>query len=147
MRKGFGIGSASIVLVFAVLCLTIFTVITYTSALADKALADIEARLVQQYYEADTLAELIFSALLAADEMPESLYGINMEKGLDWDLWIETVSFVCEISDKMELYVELGVFDDTLSILAWRMRDTGGWERDENINLFDGDFFNLWQGN
>ncbi|MCL2499509.1 MAG: hypothetical protein FWE90_04135 [Defluviitaleaceae bacterium] len=146
MKKGIGIGSASIVLVFAVLCLTIFSVITYASALADKALSEIEATLVRQYYEADTLAELIVSELLAAEEFPDTVHGIQIVSEWDWDLWMETLSFVCKISDKMELHVVLGIQDENLSILAWRMRDTGGWERDETLNLFDGDSLNLWQG-
>ncbi|MCL2604964.1 MAG: hypothetical protein FWD90_10840 [Defluviitaleaceae bacterium] len=147
MKKGIGIGSASIVLVFAVLCLTIFAVITYASAITDKALADVEARLVQQYYEADTLAELILAELLASEEIPDMVRGVPINSDWDWDLWLETLSFVCRISDKMELHVVLGVNDDSLSILTWQMRDTGGWERDETLILFDGDPWNIWQGN
>jgi hypothetical protein len=144
MKKGIGIGSASIVLVFAVLCLAIFAIITYTSALADNSLAEVEARTVQHYYEADTLAELIFAELSEAVFIPDEVRGIEIISGWDWDLFMETLSFTIDISDKMEFYVVLAVHGETMDILTWRMRDIGGWERDETLNLFDGDFFNLW---
>jgi hypothetical protein len=144
MKKGVGIGSASIVLVFAVLCLSIFAVISYTSALADRALADNEVRMVQRYYEADTLAELIFAELLEAVIIPDTVRGVEIEYYFNWDLFVDTLSFTLEISDAMELHVVLAVYDDTMDIITWRMRDIGGWERDETLNLFDGDFSTLW---
>ena len=49
-KSGIGIGSASVVLVFAVLCLTIFALISYTAAINDKALTEVEVRLVKGYY-------------------------------------------------------------------------------------------------
>jgi len=39
-KSGIGVGSASIVLVFAILCLTIFSLITYVVAGNEKALVD-----------------------------------------------------------------------------------------------------------
>ena len=50
---GIGVGSASIVLVFAVLCLTVFSLITLVVAGNDKVLVDAGAKLVTAYYEAD----------------------------------------------------------------------------------------------
>jgi hypothetical protein len=144
-KKGIGIGSASIVLVFSVLCLTIFAIITYSSALADSALAEVEARLVRQYYEADKLANLIFAELLEADFIPDRIHDVEIISGWDWDLAIDFVSFSLEVSDKREMYVVLGVYNETMDILTWRMRDIGGvWEADESLNLFDGDFSILW---
>jgi hypothetical protein len=145
-KKGTGIGSASIVLVFSVLCLTIFAIISYSSALTDRALVDVEARLVSRYYEADKLANLIFAELLQADDIPETLYGVEITT--EWDFWgfsVESISFTLEISDKREMYVVLGVHYDTMDILTWRMRDIGGaWESDDVLNIFDGDFSSLW---
>jgi hypothetical protein len=145
-QKGIGIGSASIVLVFAVLCLTIFAIISYASALSNKALVQVEARLVQRYYESDKLAHLIFAELLEADIIPETIGDVEIISGWDWDLGIEFLSFSFEITDKREMYVVLGVNDDdTIDILSWRMRDIGGaWEQEETLNLFDGDIFKLW---
>ena len=143
--KGVGIGSASIVLVFAVLCLTIFAIISYSSALTNKAMVDVEARLVTRYYEADKLANLIFAELLEADSVPDTLHDVEIISGWDWDLGIEFLSFSLEISDKREMYVMLAVHDETMDILTWRMRDIGGvWEADESLNLFDGDISDLW---
>jgi hypothetical protein len=146
MKKGIGIGSASIVLVFAVLCLTVFAIISYTSAIADKALVNVEAKLVQGYYEADLMAELILVELLEADFIPDTVHDVDIIYGWDWDLGIDTLSFTYPITDEMDLHVVLAMYDETMDIITWRMRSTDGWERDESFTLFDGDFFNLWDG-
>jgi hypothetical protein len=52
-KKGMGIGSASLVLIFAVLCLTVFALISLSAAQNDKALADANAALVKAYYETE----------------------------------------------------------------------------------------------
>jgi hypothetical protein len=146
-KKGIGIGSASIMLVFAVLCLTILAIISYSSAVANRAMVQVEANLVQKYYQADQLAEYIFAELLTADFIPEMINDIEIMSGWDWELEAEILSFACEISDKKELYVLLAVHDQAMDIVTWRMRDIGGWEEsDEPLNLFDDDFFNLWMG-
>jgi hypothetical protein len=150
-KGGIGIGSASIVLVFAVLCLTIFAIISFSSAIADRSLAEVEARLVERYYEADTLAELILAELLQVDgyDFPEQIRGVEITQGWDWDLGADTLSFSCKISENIELYVLLAVnWDDTIDILTWRMRSTGDWEEGGNfLELFDFDDMNLWPGN
>jgi hypothetical protein len=145
-KKGIGIGSASIVLVFAVLCLTIFAIIAFSSATTNRALVEVEAKLVQSYYEADTLAELILAELLEADSIPDAVRDVEIISDWDWNMGVETLSFSCEISEKKELYVLLAVYEETMRILTWRMRDIGEWEEEDSLNLFDDDFFNLWPG-
>ncbi|MCL2163360.1 MAG: hypothetical protein FWH55_02985 [Oscillospiraceae bacterium] len=64
-RSGLGIGSASVTLIFAVLCLTILALISHVSADNDKALSDAEAKMVIGYYNADVLAERVVAELNA----------------------------------------------------------------------------------
>jgi len=103
-KGGIGVGSASIVLVFAVLCLTVFSLITFVVASNDKALIDAETRLVTGYYEADTLAELILTDLLNADTLPSEVRGIEICSQWDDELNMETTYFLCPISDIKALY-------------------------------------------
>ena len=149
MKKGgIGAGSASIVLIFAVLCLTVFAVISLSSAIADSALVEVEATLLKSYYEADTLAEHILAELLEADVVPGEIRGVEILSGWDWDLDVETVSYLCPISEKKELYVTIAFYDGVCDILTWRMRDIGGWEPDDGgMSLWPGDDdepLNLW---
>lgn len=158
MKKGggIGIGSASIVLVFAVLCLTIFAIISYASAIADSTLVEVEAALLKSYYEADTLAESVFAEILAAESVPETVQGVEILYEWNFDIETmedsETISYACPISEKKELYVVIAVNGGFFDIQTWRMRDVGEWETDdEPLNLwpgfdFDDEPLNLWPG-
>jgi len=137
-KSGVGVGSASIVLVFAVLCLTVFSLITYVVAGNDKALVDAKVSLVAGYYEADALAELILAELLAADETPKSVRGVDIFTEFDETLNAERTYFFCHISDIKALFVNLILYDDSYDILSWRMYDTDEWEFDSSINVWPG---------
>lgn len=137
--SGMGVGSASIVLVFAVLCLTVFAIISYTSALADHALVKTEIQLIQSYYEADALAESVLAEIIRSGDVPESVGDIEIFEGWDWEREIYTVSFMCPVSDRKELYVAANAEDG--GVLTWKMRDIGGWDADDGW----GDW-GLWPG-
>ena len=138
-RSGIGVGSASIILVFAVLCLTIFSLITFVVAGNEKALVDAKVELVSGYYTADCLAEVILIDILAADTIPESAQGVNIYTGWDEGLGVETTYFFCPISDIKALYVNLVIRDDSFDILSWRMYDTDDWIYDDSINIWTGE--------
>ena len=138
-KGGIGVGSASIVLVFAVLCLTVFSLITFVVASNDKALVDAETFLVTGYYEADTLAEHILAELLAADTLPSQVQGIEIRSQWNDELDMETTHFLCPISDIKALYVNLAFHEDSFDILSWRMYDTDDWIFDTSINVWSGE--------
>ena len=54
--KGVGVGSASIIVIFVLLCLACFGVLSFVSARADLRLATQTAQSVKSYYEADSRA-------------------------------------------------------------------------------------------
>jgi len=60
-------GGAIIIIIFVVLCLTIFGLLSFTTSFADKKLADRNLQSVSQYYRADSEAEekiaVIYNAL------------------------------------------------------------------------------------
>ena len=135
---GIGTGSASIVLVFAVLCLTVFSLITLVVAGNDKALVDAEADLVVGYYEADTLAALILSDILASGVMPDELRGVEIDTEWDEELSADVTSYRCPVSDGKALYVSLVFIEDSCNILSWKMIDTGEWVADDSLNVWAG---------
>jgi len=142
-KSGIGVGSASIVLVFAVLCLTVFSLITFVVAGNEKALVDAKVSLVTGYYEADALAENILAEILisdlAANPLPESVGNVDINTQWDDELGAETVFFFCHISDVKALYVNVLIHDDSFDILDWRMYDTDDWEFDDSINVWTGE--------
>jgi len=138
MSRG-GIGSASIVLIFVVVCLTIFTVVSFVTASTEEALINTELQLVREYYEADALAEQILAEILSTSgEIPESIRGIEIYAHWDWDSLAEIVAFVCPVSDVMDLYVVVAIRDDSYEILVWRMYRAGEWEADDTLNVWQG---------
>jgi len=140
MNRG-GIGSASIVLVFAVLCLAIFTVISLMPAMTEQTLIERELQLVEAFYAADTLAEKILAEILAADTVPETVMGIDIEfVDFDFFLMAEIISFSAPVIGTRELYVEVALGWDFYEIMAWHMYDAAGWDADETLNVFQGSF-------
>ena len=137
-KGGTGVGSASIVLIFAVLCLTIFTIITYMVSNNEKALIDAKAELITGYYKADAQAEQILQDLLEADTTPAKLHGVDINTKFNENLGVETTYFYCSISDIKSLYVNLVIRDDSFDILSWRMYDMDEWVFDDTMNVWSG---------
>jgi len=137
-RSGMGVGSASIILIFAVLCLTIFTLISYTSANVDKAMSDISVEIIQSYYEADTFAECILAEILDSDVTPDTVLGRDIDS--EWDFDIERIKFSCPVSESKSLCVELTIDSvGTHEILMWKLLDISEWEADDRLNVWLGD--------
>jgi len=139
-KGGIGVGSASIVLVFAVICLTVFSLITLIVASNDKALVEAEVRRMTGYYKADTQAEYILAELMAADTLPSSVRGVDIMSQFNEELGMETTYFFCPVSDITALYVDLALRGDSFDILSWRMWNTDHWEFDDSINVWSGEF-------
>jgi len=138
-KSGIGVGSASIVLMFAVLCLTVFSLITFVVASNEKNLIEAKVDLVTGYYEADALADLILADILAADNIPSTIRGVPVATGWDNELGAETVYFFCHINDIKALYVSLAISDGSYDILSWRMYDIDDWEYDDSLNIWTGE--------
>ncbi|MCL2046854.1 MAG: hypothetical protein FWG88_10785 [Oscillospiraceae bacterium] len=141
MNKGsMGVGSSSLVLVFAVLCLTVFSLISLLVARNSKALADSEAALVVGYYEADTQAEEIYKKIIMSNGSISEIMG-NVEIWSYWDveMEVEIISFTCPVSDDKELYVRFAYEGNNSSILNWQMIDIGSWENDGALDVWLGD--------
>jgi len=136
---GIGFGSASILLVFAVLSLTIFSVITLNTAMMDRAKTDVWKQAVTAYYDADTLAESIVLDILTADETPSTIRGIDIDTEISDDTAGKIYSFSLPVSEQKELHVKIAIFDDYYETREWRLRDVGNWV------IFD-EGFDLWPG-
>ena len=61
------IGASSLLVIFAVLCLTVFALLSLNTVMAEKRMADASAQAVAAYYEADLEAEKIFARLRSGE--------------------------------------------------------------------------------
>ena len=89
------IGGSSLLVIFSVLCLTVFALLSLSTALADKRLSDASVEAVREYYQADSQAEEIF-ARLRNGELPDA---VEQTGNRFW--------YQCPISDTQTLFVEL----------------------------------------
>lgn len=72
-RSGFSspaVGGSSLLVIFSVLCLTVFALLSVSTVQADRRLATASAEAVQAYYQADRQAEEIFARLRAGQTVP-----------------------------------------------------------------------------
>ncbi len=146
------VGGSSLLVIFAVLCLTIFALLSLSTVQADRRLGDASAAAVGGYYAADTQAEVLLAQLRTGEipegvEVKEEILPHPEDSGeqsgeIDPDTKALTVSYSCPISDTQELQVRI-FFPDGLSsayeILQWQAVSTADWQPDDTIHVWDGE--------
>lgn len=121
------IGFSSLLTVFAVLCLTVFSLLSLSAAKADTRLADKSRLATYDYYEADSKAQSIL-AQLRSGTVPE---GVTVSDGVS--------SYQCIISDTQILSVAVRLTGDSYEILRWQAVSTTQWEADESLRVWQGE--------
>jgi hypothetical protein len=137
MRKGrSGIGSASIILIFAVLCLTVFSLITFAVAENERIVVEKEAMLVVGFYEADALSERVLANLLGAECTTDEVQNVAIETLWDYELNAQLSYFTIPVTENIELYVMFAIYEESFDILRWRMRNRADWVADDGLNVW-----------
>ena len=118
MKKGGGVsGAVSLVMIFCVLCLAVFSVLTLATANREAGLAELTAERAASYYEADTEAVEMTAALKPGEE----------------------AEFSIPAGGERELTVKaLRHEDGRLEIVKWKTVYAGSWETDDTIELWEG---------
>ena len=132
MRRSGGVsGAVSLVMIFCILCLAIFSVLTLATADREFRLSEMTARNTAEYYRADHDATVIAAALRSGSPLPA---GLDVE--ITWDG--DRASFCLPVGDTLELDVVLSVRGGACEILRWQTVYAGSLEPDEVLNLWDG---------
>jgi len=144
--RGVGVGTVSLVLIFAVLCLTVFAVLTLSTANAEKTMANRTADFITSYYNADTNATIITAHILESyrsGNFPEegdidaSFFGVPLTaKQNDSDILY--VSFIYKVNDVLNLSVKLRLSEEREMVLEWRLVSSLDWEVDDTLPVWDG---------
>jgi len=153
---GIGNGSASIILVFAVLCMTIFALISLSTSTADSQLTDRSMSMVLGYYEADKRAELIIAELLYKGGISEDSViqgvavsvtkldeGYSAYYGTHYGYGAQVVSFYVPVTHdyaggargtafereghRNVLFVRVRIEGNVHSVLEWRLYNVQEW--------------------
>jgi len=130
---GIGVGGASIVMVFSVLCLTIFAVLSLVTARNAWALSTRAADAVAGYYAADSLAVEIYDVLRASETMPESVLGVAVRRVSG-----DCMRYLVPIDENQALCVLLRREGEDLRILEWSVQNSGEWNPHDRILVWDG---------
>ncbi len=126
------VGGSSLLVIFAVLCLTVFALLTLSTAAADSRLSQDAADAVEAYYQADSQAEALW-ARLRDGEQPEKVSEITEETG-------STVyKYTVPISQEQELQVCLQLKDGIWTVMQWQAVSTADWQADEDLTVWGGE--------
>ena len=132
------LGTSSLIMTFAILCMTIFCVLALLTANREMVLAKKSAQNVERYYAADVIAEQITEELIALSRFGEDIPGeindvalyLSVENGR------RIVRFLSPMDDVRA--IELGIDCDQSQVLFSRIVRIADWTPDNSIPVWDG---------
>ena len=101
-------GGSSLLVIFAVLCLVVFALLSLSTVLAQKRLSEATAQATAQWYAADLQAQEIFAKLRAGEEVS----GVEQTE--------EGYRYCVPVSQHQTLQVWLEQTDEGWEILSWQ---------------------------
>ena len=118
-------GGSSLLVIFSVLCLTVFAMLSLSTVKADLRMADASAEAVAAYYRADCEAEAILGQLREG-QVPE---GVVKEK--------DFYAYVCPVSETQALSVVVQIKEEAYQIQQWKVVATTEWSPKEYLELWN----------
>jgi len=129
------VGVASLVLIFAALCLTVFCTLSLVTASADLKLSRKTAQAIRDYYDADTrcvrVVGRINAAMNAGGALPEQVRRYEQ----DGETYL---GFSERIDGRQTLEVLLRSEGDALEVVSWKAV-TQETPIDDSVDVWDGE--------
>lgn len=135
-RSAVGLGGASLILIFSVLCLAVFSVLALAAANREQKLTDKRKTSTTAYYEADGKAVEIEAKLktaLSDGKPPDMVDGVTVTASGD------RLAYDCPIDERRSLSVILARDGDTLRILQWCETDIANWTPQQGVDVWKGE--------
>ena len=120
------VGLSSLLVIFAVLCLAVFALLTVSTARADANLSRKNREAALQYYQAELEADRCIARLRGGEVLP----GVNREGDI--------YTFSCPVSDTKMLEVQVLIQGESCRILRWQSVSTTHWKTDEKLPVWSG---------
>lgn len=121
------VGLGSLLVIFAVLCLTVFALLSVSTVSAHQRLAESSRQAITGYYQADSQAEEIL-ARLRSGQIPQ---GVSREGN--------RYTYSCPISETQTLAVCVEVEGQQYQILRWQAIPTADWEAEDKLPVWNGE--------
>ena len=138
---GIHVGSASIIMIFAVLCLTVFSTLSYVTANQEQKLAEKSARAIEQYYAADWQCEAYYEEIynllkagVAASELPQHLDVDVTSEGT-----ADRIAYVVDVDERQQLQVQLIAENGVLRTETWAVTVKKQHEYNDELAVWDGE--------
>lgn len=133
------IGSSSLLIIFLILSLVTFAILSLSGAKSDYSFSQRLANHKTAYYEASNRAERILGQIDEALAANETLDGQQLE-GIALQAEEGIITFSVPMEENQALLVELEVNDYTkdetyYTIKTWQIISTKAWEGDQSIQL------------
>lgn len=119
-------GGSSLLVIFAVLCLTLFALLGLSSAQASERMNRAAVESVSAYYAADFEAERTL-ALLRQGSVPE-----NVQK--EGNIY----SWSCPVNERQRLEIEVRLEGAEYEVLRWQLVSSTQWVADDSLNVWQG---------
>jgi len=132
------VGLVTMLVIFSVLCLTILSVLSFSTAKYEKTLVQKNADAVSAYYIADTWATKatneIYSTWVNNGDLATvvSKYGGAISNSNDNCI----INLACEIDDSRLLNVSISVGSE-FEILSWNTVPSTQWQADEKLHVWN----------
>lgn len=129
------VGLLTLLVIFAVLCLTILAVLSYSTAKYEKALSRKNADAASAYYEADgwctDAANDLYAVWREGGDLTTAAekYGGSCQNGV--------VTFSRVVDDARFLTVKIDT-RGAFTVTAWNTVPRGEWEADDSLHVWDG---------
>ena len=120
-------GGSSLLVIFAVLCLTLFALLGLSSAQASERMNRAAVESVTAYYAADFEAERTL-ALLRQGSVPE-----NVQK--EGNIY----SWSCPLTERQRLEIEVRLEGAEYEVLQWQLVSSTQWVADDSLNVWQGE--------
>lgn len=139
-RQSFSIGITSIAVIFTVVSLTIFAVLSVSTAVRERDLAEKYAGSVSEYWVADKKCTEIVNRLGGLWEQgagSAELQAVAEENGAEFydDGEVIYIYFEEPVNDSNSIAVSLEI-GDVFNITGWQELYTGDWDADMGLDLF-----------
>ena len=121
------VGGSSLLVIFSVLCLTVFALLSMSTVKGDTNLSQKSSEAIVNYYAADSKAEEVL-AQIRNGKVPA---GVTQDGN--------KYSYNCEINDTSVLCVELTADGSEYKITRWQAVSTLDWQPDTSITVWDGE--------
>ena len=126
-KSGFsGFGISSLLVIFAVLCLTVFSVLSVSTVQAHQRLSEKSIGADERHYRADAAAHEVLAALRSGS-CPENV----TREG-------DVYEYYCVISQTQTLAVRVRVVGNSYEILRWQAISTADWEAEDRLPVWQG---------